>query len=188
MPLIRGCASYLCPRWTFILPLFLWKRTFEPLKFLADRAGRPEMCNFHYFICNECWAYLLKSLNNARSRNNVCVNDVSPFNNAVHTRFILILNCVTNICKFPARIKVYFYKFSISSETWVSGSQIWPLYVCLLKELFDNDNWAIPRNESHQSRFISWKTHFLIWAGSAFYQIWLGRLPPQSYLVKSTSC
>ena len=25
--------------------------------------------------------------------------------------------------------------------------------------------------------FISWKTHFLILAGSAFYQIWLGRLP-----------
>ena len=26
------------------------------------------------------------------------------------------------------------------------------------------------------SRFISWKSHFLIVAGSAFYQIWLGRL------------
>ena len=32
------------------------------------------------------------------------------------------------------------------------------------------------------------KTHFPIWSGSAFYQIWLGRQPPKSYLVKCTSC
>ena len=32
------------------------------------------------------------------------------------------------------------------------------------------------------------KSHFLTLAGSAFDQIWLGRLPPQSYLVKWTSC
>ena len=34
------------------------------------------------------------------------------------------------------------------------------------------------------SRLISWKkkkTHFLIFAGSAFYQIWLWWLPPKSY-------
>ena len=31
------------------------------------------------------------------------------------------------------------------------------------------------------------KTHFQKLAGSTFYQIWLGRLPPQSYLVKCTS-
>ena len=42
MPLIQGFASYLCPRLIFILPLFLRKRTFKILKFLGDRAGRPE--------------------------------------------------------------------------------------------------------------------------------------------------
>ena len=31
------------------------------------------------------------------------------------------------------------------------------------------------------SRFISWKTHFLILAGSGFYQIWWGRLTDCTY-------
>ena len=58
-----------------------------------------------------------------------------------------------------------------------------PLRVVIMKYIR-----AIPLNVAHQSRFISWKTHFLILAGTAFCQIWLGRLPPQSYLVKCTSC
>ena len=35
---------------------------------------------------------------------------------------------------------------------------------------------AIPWNVSHQSHFISWKTLFLILAGSALYQIWLSNM------------
>ena len=41
---------------------------------------------------------------------------------------------------------------------------------------------AIPRILSHQSHFISWITHFLILAGSAFYQIWLGRNAHNHYI------
>ena len=41
----------------------------------------------------------------------------------------------------------------------------------------DNGTWMtwIPWKLVIPSRFISWKTHFLILVGSAFYQIWSGR-------------
>ena len=46
---------------------------------------------------------------------------------------------------------------------------------------------AIPRILSHQTHFISRITHFLILAGSAFYQIWL-EWSCLVILVRRTSC
>ena len=53
-------------------------------------------------------------------------------------------------------------------ELWIKQSK---------KELFKQTAW-IPWKLVIPSRFISWKTHFLILAGRGFYQMWLGRNRP----------
>ena len=74
-----------------------------------------------------------------------------------------------------------------------SGKSLWleMRYICSMKWLQKTSFiWAHHEisETCHSIHFISWKTNFLILAGRAFYQIWLGRFESEFYRVWKGVC
>ena len=61
-----------------------------------------------------------------------------------------------------------------NEKQFITSNHLWCLERNWTDKTKENITW-IPCKLVIPSRFISWKTHFLMLAGSGYYQIWLGQ-------------
>ena len=84
------------------------------------------------------------------------------------------------VCNIPDYMKVFIESNFVQGNHWPSSTHC---DLCSFRSYelccTNSIKLVLP------SCFISWKTHFLILAGSAFHQIWLGREPFQDFTITS---